>query len=97
MNKKLANATQHFYLTCLVKLEKKEKEGYIGWDDPKNAMGFKSEIEEHFKREIITQDDLVDISNYCNFLWNGKEAEKEKEEREYHERKHYREVIQSES
>ena len=96
MEKKLANATQHFYLSCLVKLEKKEKEGWVGWDDPKCKDGFKDEIDLHLQA-TITQDVLVDISNYCNFLWNLIEAQKVKEEREEKERRHYREVIKSES
>jgi len=78
MDKKLLSATMKFNLACLNKLAEKEKEGWVGWDNPEGKDGFKSEIEEHWqvKREL-TQDDLVDISNYCNFLWNLKELPKE--------------------
>ena len=76
MEKKISTATMKFNLACLNKLEEKERKGWVGWDNPEWKDEFKSEIENHVKRDL-TQDDLIDISNYCMFLWNlqrGKEG-----------------------
>jgi len=75
MNKKLANSTQHFYLACLVKLEEKEKAGWGGWDKTYNKELFEEDVTIRAKKPL-TQSNLVDISNYCNFLWNLLEVNK---------------------
>ena len=65
-----------FNLACLDKLRQKEKEGWIGWDDKK----YKCSFEDRMKHDVyseLTQKRLVNISNFCNFLWNLIEAKKE--------------------
>jgi len=76
MKNKLYNASMKFHLACVVKLKEKEKEGWIGWDNPHWEGAFKKRIKDLPQFEL-TQNNLVNISNYCNFLWNLIEAEKE--------------------
>ena len=68
MEDKLFNATMEFYRACDVKLEKKEKEGWVGWDDEKYKPRFIRKVFSYDAQP--TQEDLVDIANYCDFLWN---------------------------
>ena len=75
MENKLKDSSKKFYVACLAKLLIKEKEGWTGWDNPKNKDGFESKIELHLQG-TRTQDVLVDVANYCNFLWNLIEAKK---------------------
>lgn len=75
MDNKLSNASQHFYLACLIKLEEKEKDGWTGWDDKKRKCSFEDRIK-HDAFSELTQKRLVNISNYCNFLWNLIEIKK---------------------
>ena len=70
MNDKLLNSTMKFKLACLNKLTEKEKAGWTGWDNQDAENGFKNELKVHYDRKDWTQDDLIDISNYCMFLWN---------------------------
>ena len=69
MENKLFNASMKFNLACVVKLREKEKEGQIGWDNPHWEEAFKKRIKDLPQFEL-TQNNLVNISNYCNFLWN---------------------------
>ena len=69
MEDKLFNASMEFYRACDVKLELKEKEGFTGWNNPENKKLLKGGFEEHICK-ALTQDNLVDIANYCMFLWN---------------------------
>ena len=76
MEKKLLSATMKFNLACLNKLTEKEKAGWTGWDSEDYDGIFDSRIETLAKGEL-TQNNLVNISNYCMFLWNIKELRKE--------------------
>ena len=60
-----------FTYACLRKLEKKEEFGWTGWDFSHNQEVFESEIRNRIKKEL-TQKNLVNIANYCMFLWNLK-------------------------
>ena len=79
MANKLYNASMKFHLACVVKLKEKEKEGWIGWDNPHWKEAFKKRIKDLPQFEL-TQNNLVKIANYCNFLWNLIGAEKEVKE-----------------
>lgn len=75
MEDKLFNATMKFQLACLTKLAEKEKEGLMGWDNPHWEKAFKKRIKDLPQFEL-TQENLVNIANYCNFLWNLIQVEK---------------------
>jgi len=51
------------------KLFKKIEEGYEGWNEIKNKEMIKSTLIDKLKKGL-TGDNLVDIANYCMFLWN---------------------------
>lgn len=76
MDSKLNSASNKFFLSCLFKLAVKEKQGFVGWDDPSRKEHFEKRIRGHclFK---LDQRNLVNITNYCNFLWNLIERTKE--------------------
>ena len=64
-----------FIRVCDKKLTEKERQGYIGWDDKK----YKCRFEDRLKHDIfceLTQNRLVNISNFCMFLWNLMEIKK---------------------
>jgi len=77
MNNKLYNASMKFHLACVVKLKKKEKEGWVGWDNPIKKKLLEAKLMEHTLKSLSNQENLVDIANFCNFLWNLIEDEKE--------------------
>ena len=76
MERKLLDSTMKFNLACLDKLRQKEKEGWVGWDNPHWKEAFEKRIKDLPQFEL-TQNNLVNISNYCDFLWNLLEQEKE--------------------
>jgi len=69
-------AWNKFNNACYGKLEKKEKEGFEGWNNPDFEWTLKLKLKEHLKKEW-TAENLVDISNLCDFLWNLKQEEME--------------------
>ena len=73
---KLDNASMKFHLACIIKLKEKEKEGWEGWDNLGNQELFEKRLTRHLLKEY-SQEGLIDISNYANFLWNLIESEKE--------------------
>lgn len=75
MEKKLRMARINFDYACYKKLEAKEKEGWTGWDNPDNKKLLKAKLMKHIIKPL-TQDNLVDIANFCNFLWNLIEVKK---------------------
>ena len=66
---KLDNTSMKFHLACVVKLKEKEKEGYTGWDNPDWKKAIRRIIKDRSQLEL-TQKHLVNIANYCMFLWN---------------------------
>ena len=75
MKNKLRLATFEITNACMEKLEFKEKQGYGGWNDSNYENSMKEDLKKHFKKEW-TQENLIDISNFCNFLWNLIEKKK---------------------
>jgi len=69
MDGKLLNSAAKFNLACLNKLSQKEKEGWGGWDWECCKTSFEKIIKHNAKREL-TQKNLINIANYCMFLWN---------------------------
>ena len=69
MDGKLLNSAAKFNLACLNKLSQKEKEGWGGWDWECCKTSFEKRIKHDAKREL-TQKSLINIANYCMFLWN---------------------------
>jgi len=69
MEDKLFNASMGFYRACDTKLELKEKEGFIGWDDPEFEKDMRNNLRSHVEK-ALSQENLVDIANFCDFLWN---------------------------
>jgi len=60
------------------RLNDKEAIGWQGWNNPAYEGEFRDEIRARAKIKL-TQKELVDIANYCNFVWNILEKEKRKE------------------
>ena len=71
--KKLRFASFEFNHACVKKLETKQKQGYSGWDNPDRKENLESLFVEH-THNPLTQRNLVDIANFCMFLWNLIEA-----------------------
>uniref|UniRef100_A0A6M3IF50 Uncharacterized protein n=1 Tax=viral metagenome TaxID=1070528 RepID=A0A6M3IF50_9ZZZZ len=76
MEKKLLNSTIKFSLACLGKLEEKESNGWGGWDWEACKTSFEKRIK-HDAKSKLTQKSLVNIANYCMFLWNLIENKRE--------------------
>ena len=74
MAETLKTAHQKFSEACFRKMKRKERAGWFGWDDPNEEWTLKLKLKEHFRREW-TQKNLVDIANFCMFLWNLKKEE----------------------
>jgi len=75
MKKKLESAASKFFIARAIRLEQKEKAGWNGWDDKKYKGYFEDKIK-HDAFSNLTQKRLVDIANFCNFLWNLIEEKK---------------------
>ena len=69
MEDKLFNASMEFYRACDIKLELKEKEGWAGWDNPEFEKKLRNDLRSHVEK-ALSQENLVDIANFCDFLWN---------------------------
>ena len=65
-----------FFRARYKKLEQKEKQGYAGWDGQFFDVECGEEIRARAKLKL-TQRNLVNISNFCNFLWQILEDRKE--------------------
>ena len=76
MEKLLRLACIDFEWACRKKLETKEKQGWFGWDNPDNKEKLERYLIEHTEKPL-TQRNLIDIANFCNFLWNLIENKKE--------------------
>ena len=74
MSKKLIDASKKFYVASWAKLLIKEKEGRVGWDNKTQKCVFTRRICN--MKYPFTQKDLIDMANYCNFLWNLIEEKK---------------------
>ena len=73
--KKLRFASFAFNYACVEKLMAKQRQGYFGWDNLEAKPNLESLFKEHTNRPL-TQKNLVDIANFCMFLWNLFEAQK---------------------
>jgi len=60
---------------CLKRFKSNKKKGWFEWDNPVYKEGLLKETLFECKNYQIRQKDLVDIANYCNFLWNMIERE----------------------
>lgn len=76
MQLKLRSAWLKFNHACYKKLAAKERRGFSGWDKQKNKELLEKGLMEHIKKPL-TQSNLIDIADYCNFLWNLIEDRKE--------------------
>ena len=76
INKKLLRATAFFTLACFEKLDLKEELGWVGWDNSHWKETYKKRIKDLMQFEL-TQNNLVNIANYCNFLWNMEGGDKD--------------------
>jgi len=79
MKGKLESAVSKFFVARAIKLEQEEKMGRVGWDDLGYKDIFKGRLE-RLSRRKLNQKNLINIANYCNFLWNLLETEGEKNE-----------------
>ena len=75
MEKKLRMARIDFDYACYKKLEEKEELGWEGWDNQARKGTFIERIKNLLKCEL-NQKNLVNIANYCNFLWDLIEVKK---------------------
>ena len=69
MELKLRSAWLRFNHACYKKLAAKERRGFSGWNKQKNKELLEEGLMEHIKKPL-TQGNLIDIADYCNFLWN---------------------------
>ena len=79
MKSKLLAAWCIFSFACGRRLEKEEDDGRVGWDN----IYYKKEWEGRIRvlaSKKLTSRRLVNIANYCNFLWNM-EKERRKNEK----------------
>lgn len=76
MKLELRSAWLKFNYACYKKLAAKERRGFAGWDKQKNKELLEEGLMEHIKKPL-TQSNLVDIADYCNFLWNLIKDQKE--------------------
>lgn len=71
----LNDANYEFYLARSRRMEQKEDEGFIGWDDPEGKDYFTRRIKVISVGEL-TQKKLMDMANFCSFIWNLIEKDK---------------------
>ena len=74
---RLMASASNFFMARVKRLNKKEKEGFIGHEDIMNELYFKTMIRERAIKALTSQKQLLDISNFCNFLWQMIEDRKE--------------------
>jgi len=72
---KLVTLEKEFRVACFAKLTKKLGQGYTGWDMDATEP-FRQKIIKLSKEEL-NQKNLVNIANYCSFLWERIERDKE--------------------
>ena len=77
MKDKLFDASMEFIRVCDEKLTEEEEKGKIGWDNPDLKDNFKGYIRETSGKCKLKQKDLVNMANYCMFLWNLIQVEKQ--------------------
>ncbi len=81
MKPDLSIACNKFQIACMQKLEKKEKEGFTKWNDPNfkydlihklwaHCVEYVGKYRDEEKNRETNKDNLVDIANFCIFLWN---------------------------
>lgn len=75
MKVKLRSFWLRFNYACYKKLAVKERRSFIGYSDPNNKETLEKGLKDHIKKGF-GQSNLVDIANYCNFLWNLIEDQK---------------------
>ena len=86
MKPDLSIACNKFHTACMQKLEKKEKEGYIGWNDSSlrfdlmhklwtYCVSYVGKYKDEGEKRKVNKNDLINIANFCNFLWNLEEKE----------------------
>jgi len=74
---RLLSSATDFFIARVKKLERKEKQGFAGWEDRMNELFFKTQIRERALKALTSQKDLINIANFCNFLWQTLEDRKE--------------------
>ena len=74
---RLIATSTDFFIACVKRLEKKEKQGFIGWENIMNELYFKTQIRERAGKVLASQKHLIDIANFCSFLWQMIEDRKE--------------------
>jgi len=75
-DKKLSRVAFDFYYASYDKLIEKEELGWTGWDNKCWKGTFLGDIKRLLKCEL-NQKNLVNIANYCMFLWNFEEEAKD--------------------
>jgi hypothetical protein len=76
----LFDAVDEFAEAMKKKLAKKERDGWEGWNCAKNEIGLKESLLRHLSRRcscgswvprrgLFEPSNLVDIANFCMFLW----------------------------
>lgn len=76
MKVKLRSAWLKFGYVCYKKLAAKERRGFTGCYKPENKKQLEADLYHHVLKPL-DQGNLTDIANYCNFLWNLLEDQKE--------------------
>jgi len=69
-NQRLDTALDGFVWAMKGKLFTQAEKGYRGWDDrsPENKEFLEARLKQHLEKGL-GKDNLVDISNFCFFLW----------------------------
>ena len=66
-----------FSFACGRRLEKEQDRGRIGWDDTYYKKEWEGRVRALVSKKLTLRR-LVNISNYCNFLWNMEKERRRK-------------------
>jgi hypothetical protein len=76
---KLLEAIDNFQFAMKDRVLQKKDEGFTGWDNPDMKMQMQDDLNKHLRKELNSLN-LVDIANYCMFLWNLEQCGREVEQ-----------------
>lgn len=66
---RLMATSADFFIARVKRLERKEEQGFAGWENTMNELFFKTQIRERALKALTSQKDLINIANFCQFLW----------------------------
>ena len=67
---KIDRVMAKFRVALLEKFDKKEIDGFTGWDEQTSWGMLVDGLFKHVEEKELSPDNLIDIALYCLFLWN---------------------------